>query len=168
MTIEEIYIFLAILIHCGCEKKAKIRDYWKISRYANDSEPTLGRYIGLRRFKFIWKFFTVSPNSLSNSDVFQDPILFKKRKRKRDDDDSFSVSEGIFNVSFFVKLESLASHIRKICKRVYTSGIHICINEVMCVFRGRSKHTTKLKNKSIKEGFKVWILAEHGFIWSWL
>jgi hypothetical protein len=37
----------------------------------------------------------------------------------------------------------------------------------MLAFRGRSKDTTKLKNKLISEGFKNWVLAEHGYIWNW-
>jgi hypothetical protein len=69
---------------------------------------------------------------------------------------------------FYAKLEPLASHIRNVCKRVYTPGTHITIDEAMCPFRGRSRHTTKLKNKPIKEGYKIWVLAEHGYVWSWL
>jgi hypothetical protein len=38
----------------------------------------------------------------------------------------------------------------------------------MLVFRGRTVHTTKLKNKSIKEGYKNWLLADHGYAWNWL
>jgi hypothetical protein len=38
----------------------------------------------------------------------------------------------------------------------------------MIVYRGRSKYTTKFKNKPISEGYKVWVLAEYGYIWSWL
>jgi hypothetical protein len=38
----------------------------------------------------------------------------------------------------------------------------------MIAYRGRSKHTTKLKNKPINEGYKIWIFAEYGYVWSWL
>jgi hypothetical protein len=37
----------------------------------------------------------------------------------------------------------------------------------MLTFRGRSKDTTKLKNKLISEGFKNWVLAKHGYVWNW-
>jgi hypothetical protein len=30
-------------------------------------------------------------------------------------------------------------------------------------FRGRSLHITKLKNKPIKEGYKVWLFANHEY-----
>jgi hypothetical protein len=38
----------------------------------------------------------------------------------------------------------------------------------MLAFRGRSKDTTKLKGKPIKEGYKNWVLADHGYVWGWL
>ena len=42
------------------------------------------------------------------------------------------------------------------------------IDEAMLAFRGRTVHTTKLKNKPIKESYKNWLLAEHGYAWNWL
>jgi hypothetical protein len=38
----------------------------------------------------------------------------------------------------------------------------------MIPFRGRSPHTTKIKNKPIKEGLKVWVVAEIGYVYNWL
>jgi len=38
----------------------------------------------------------------------------------------------------------------------------------MIAFRGRLKYITKLSNKPISEGYKVWALVEYGYIWSWL
>jgi hypothetical protein len=64
---------------------------------------------------------------------------------------------------FWNKVEPLASHIRDISKRVYTPGSHVTIDEAMLAFWGRTMHTTKLKNKPIKEGYKNWLLAEHGY-----
>ncbi len=69
-------------------------------------------------------------------------------------------------MSFFRKFEPLAIYIRKICKPFYIFGTYIAIDEVMIAFRERSKYTTKLPNKFINEGYKVWALAEHGYIWS--
>ena len=38
----------------------------------------------------------------------------------------------------------------------------------MITFTGRIDHTIKIKNKPIAQGFKVWYLAEKGYIWSCL
>jgi len=51
---------------------------------------------------------------------------------------------------------------------VYNPGTHVTIDEIMMAFRGRSEHTTKLPNKPIKEGYKNWVLDEHGYVWNWL
>jgi hypothetical protein len=38
----------------------------------------------------------------------------------------------------------------------------------MLPFSGRSEDTVKMKNKLIKEGFKVWVLADQGYVYNWL
>lgn len=38
----------------------------------------------------------------------------------------------------------------------------------MVAFEGRSNHTVKLKNKPITDGYKLWCIGDHGYIWSWL
>ena len=35
-------------------------------------------------------------------------------------------------------------------------------------FCGKSKQFLKTKNRPIKEGFKIWKIADHGYVWSWL
>jgi hypothetical protein len=65
-------------------------------------------------------------------------------------------------------MEPLTNHIRNINKRMYTPDSHIIINETLLTFRERTMHTTKLKNKPIKKGYKNWLLAEHGYAWNWL
>ncbi len=75
---------------------------------------------------------------------------------------------GSYRYEFFLKVEPLATYIKKTCKRIYIPKIHIAIDEVIIAYRGRFKHTTKLPNKSISEGYKVWVLVEYGYIWNWL
>jgi hypothetical protein len=38
----------------------------------------------------------------------------------------------------------------------------------MLPFSGRSEDIVKIKNKPIKEGFKVWVLADLGYVYNWL
>ena len=38
----------------------------------------------------------------------------------------------------------------------------------MVAFSRRDKHTIKMPNKPIGKGFKVWCLAESGYIITWL
>ena len=38
----------------------------------------------------------------------------------------------------------------------------------MIAYRGRSSHKVKLPNKPIKEGYKVWVLDDAGYVYDWL
>jgi hypothetical protein len=82
MTIEETYIFIAILIHCGYDMKKRFKDHWTVPRYANESESSLRRYMGLVRFELIWKIFTISPNSFDDTRVSLDPYSLKNAREK--------------------------------------------------------------------------------------
>ena len=62
----------------------------------------------------------------------------------------------------------IATHLRIICKRLWHLGTHVTINEAMIAYRGRTKHTIRIKNKPTSEGYKVWVLAEAGYVWTWL
>jgi hypothetical protein len=44
-------------------------------------------------------------------------------------------------------------------------GQNVSFDEMMVPFSGRSKHTLKMKNKPILEGFKIWALCDHGYLW---
>ena len=65
-------------------------------------------------------------------------------------------------------LEPVATHIRTTCKKLWHLGTHVAIDEAMIAYRGRTLHTIKIKNKPISEGYKVWVLAEAGYVWTWL
>ena len=38
----------------------------------------------------------------------------------------------------------------------------------MVKFCGKTAHNLKIKNKPVKQGFKIWILGDHGYVWTWL
>ena len=125
--------------------------------------------MGLKRFETIHKLFTVSPLSvnepyviLSANDFPKGRLTLKRKLIARG-----ARFTGSLPPDYWEKVEPLTSHIREICKRVYIPGTHITIDEVMLAFRGRSKDITKFKNKPISEGFKNWVLAEHGYVWNW-
>jgi hypothetical protein len=59
---------------------------------------------------------------------------------------------------FHWKVEPMATIIRTNCQQNWLPATHICIDEAMLPFSGRSEGTVKMKKRSIKEGFKVWAL----------
>ena len=69
---------------------------------------------------------------------------------------------------WWVKLEPVASLIREAFKKAYLPSSEVTVDEAMEKFEGRNAHTVKMKNKPIPEGFKLWVLADAGYVWSWL
>jgi hypothetical protein len=71
-------------------------------------------------------------------------------------------------VCWHTKLEPLASLLRTKFKAYVVLGQDVSFDEMMVPFAGRSKHTLKIKNKPVKEGFKIWALCDHGYLWDFL
>ena len=101
----------------------------------------LGRWMGKNRFGQLHRYFTIRDTTIS--------------PRRND--------EG-----FWWHLEPVASMIRLACHQSWELSSHLTIDEAIIPFRGNSSHTVKMKNKPIQEGFKNWVLADHGYIWYWL
>ena len=72
------------------------------------------------------------------------------------------------NAPWFYRVQRVLDLIRTVCRNVYIPSSHITIDEAMVAFERRSNHTVKLKNKSITDGYKLWCIGDHGYIWSWL
>jgi hypothetical protein len=64
-----------------------------------------------------------------------------------------------------MRLAPLFELLRTKFKAYVVLGQNVSFDEMMVPFTGRSKHTIKMKNKPIKEGFKIWALCDHGYTW---
>lgn len=69
---------------------------------------------------------------------------------------------------WYTKLEPLSSTLRKSFQQFFVPGTKVSVDEMMIRFFGRSKHTVKIKNKPIKQGYKVWALSYKGYTYSFL
>jgi hypothetical protein len=126
--------------------------------------------MGLKRFQIIHKLFTAF--SISINEPCYDPLKRaptpKRKSTARGARSAANINDKrSLPPDHWAKIESPATHIRETCMRMYTSGTHTIIDEIMLAFRRRFKDVTKLKNKPINEGFKNWVLTEHGYIWNW-
>jgi Transposase IS4 len=50
----------------------------------------------------------------------------------------------------------------------WLSSSHLTIDKAMIPYRSRTKYKVKLLNKLIKEGYKVWVLEDGGYVYNWL
>jgi hypothetical protein len=75
----------------------------------------------------------------------------------------FHVSPPI-TTQWYMKLEPLSSLLRTKFQAYVVLGQNVSFDEMIVPFAGRSKHTLKMKNKPVKEGFKIWALCDHGYL----
>ena len=72
------------------------------------------------------------------------------------------------NETFAWQVEPIASIIKENCKAAWWPSSHLAVDEAMIAYRGRTVHKVKLPNKPIKEGYKVWVLGDSGYVYDWL
>jgi hypothetical protein len=76
------------------------------------------------------------------------------------------ISDGL--PRWYTKLDPLSNLLRTKFKAYVILGQNVSFDEMMVPFAGRSKHTLKMKNKPIKEDFKILALCGHGYLWDFL
>ena len=69
---------------------------------------------------------------------------------------------------WYEKLEPLASVLRQRFRQYYLPATKVAIDEMVVRFCGRSRHTLKIRNKPIKEGYKIFALCDHGYTYGFL
>jgi len=52
--------------------------------------------------------------------------------------------------------------------KYYSPGAYLAVDECIQRFLGRSAAIVKIPSKLIPEGFKVWVIAHHGYVLNWL
>lgn len=136
-TAAEIKVFFGILIYMGVHKSPRIDSYWCQNRQEGPlHSPPL--YMTLTRFEQVKRYLHIS------------------RPNKEQDDFK----------QWWYKVEPLASSFDKASQQYYQPGSNISIDETMIRCFGRTKHTVKMPSKPIEQGYKIFVLAEHGYIWT--
>ncbi|KAH0602615.1 uncharacterized protein H6S33_008696 [Morchella sextelata] len=141
-TAQEIGVFLGLLIAMGVNRCKSPNDLWRktsgIRIYVPVWKRPVSKAMGNNRFFQIKQYFHVSPPS---SVIGPD--------------------------NWWEKLEPLSSKMRESCKRYYLPSTSVTVDEMMIRFGGRSKHTVRMPNKPITEGYKVFAICDHGYTINW-
>jgi hypothetical protein len=61
----------------------------------------------------------------------------------------------------------LNDHFQRVNLEVWNPGKDIAVDEIMVRFEGQSMYATTIPNKPIPTGFKVWGIAQRGFLLVW-
>ena len=70
--------------------------------------------------------------------------------------------------TLFDKLEDLSEHLRRAFKQYWTPGTHLTVDESIQRFQGRSDATVNIPSKPVPEGYKIWVLANAGYVMDWI
>jgi hypothetical protein len=72
------------------------------------------------------------------------------------------------NQMWWYKVEPFASRLRVACLQHWKPSNAVSIDETMIRGFGRSYHTFKMPNKPIQQGYKLFAIADQGYILYWI
>ncbi|EED12082.1 O-methyltransferase, putative [Talaromyces stipitatus ATCC 10500] len=75
------------------------------------------------------------------------------------------MSEEQLSRIWWHKVHIVLDMLRRASKNLDIPSANISIDEAIVRSHGRSSHTFKLPNKSISQGFKIFVLADHGYVY---
>ena len=58
--------------------------------------------------------------------------------------------------------------LREKFKKYWETGTHLAVDETIQRFMGRASEPVNLPSKPVPEGFKIWVLANQGYILDWM
>ena len=142
-TPKEFRAYLAGYIWMGLHPETSGRLFWNRTPGDGPSHEYLWRHISQKRWEQIDRFFYIA-------------------------DPKDIVLDGPNKSSVFDKVDMLSEHLRHKFKEYWEIGTHLAVDETIERFMGRALETVNIPNKPTPEGFKIWVLANQGFVLDWL
>ncbi|XP_017339063.1 piggyBac transposable element-derived protein 4 [Ictalurus punctatus] len=144
LTLEEMFSFMSVLIYMGIVKCSSFTDYWRGGKLY--SLPFPKQVMTGKRFLTICQTFHLSS-------VADDAANEEKR--------------GTAAFDRLCKIKPLYQEIRDACKTNYHPGQDISIDERMVASKARIGIKQYMKNKPVRWGYKLFVLADsrNGYTW---
>ncbi len=149
---DELKVFVGTLIYIGIHPEGETAEYWN-KDLLNGPNHTPALWITLERFTQLQRFLHCSPVKDNEEPPLSDQLDRMTASERRET-----------NQQWWRKLEPIISMFRSNCSSHWIPGKNVSIDEMMIKFYGRSKHTLKMVNKPIKQGFKMWALCDRGYL----
>ena len=144
VTSSEILAYLGILIYMGINPAPHINDYWNTKRKNGRAiHYDVRDYMGKTRWKQIHWYFHVWDPAL-------DYFVSNRTARPHE------------------KVDPLAKLLLATFQRYWKPATDIAINECIEGFTGRTSDTVNIPTKPTPIGFKIWVLADQGYVFDLL
>ena len=135
MTVQDLYVFIALVLKMGISHEPKISDYWHDHPLHGGSILFSSRVMSRSRFRNISKFLR-----------FGRPV--PNRKAEAGD-----------------RIEQFLEKLRKKCKDLLHPGCHIAIDEALILWKGRLFFKQFIKTKRARFGIKIFFLCPGSHDW---
>ena len=141
-TVKEFRAYLGVSIWMGLHIESSIPEFWNMDPIKGPLHEQVFRHISLTRWQQIDRFFHISePHAPEHGHSQETP---------------------------FAKLEPLSDTLRQTFKKYWKPGTHLAVDETIQRFMGRTKETVNIPSKPTPEGFKIWVLANEGYVLDWI
>ena len=68
----------------------------------------------------------------------------------------------------FDRVNNLSEHLQLSCRKLHTPRTHLAADETIQRFMRRTPEIVNIPSKPTPEGFKIWVLANEGYVLDWL
>ena len=138
---RELLTFLAVTIHMGLSPERDIEEYWTTTRKKGVDHFTVRENMSKNRWQQIDSKLHISTPKLPGDETKESP---------------------------FDKIATLSDTLRDRFWLYWKPGTHLAVDETIVRFTGRAFETVNIPSKPTPEGFKVWVVANQGYILDWL
>ena len=181
---QELYAYIGVTLCFGLHQEADREAYWNTNERLGPLYTRIRGAISRDRFSIIDRFFYLGPPLHRKPHPSTDPPIDpptdppinpsidppkNKNKRKRQPD--IQIHED--GVEFehrnpFEKIKWFSDHCRIQSNKYWQCGTHITVDESIVRFLGRASEIVNIPTKPTPEGFKIWILANQGYVVNWM
>ena len=165
---DEIWVLFGIWYYMGVHREPSYTIYWERPK-PNGPIHSISQHMTLNRYENLHRYFHVSPpkptESPSEPPEPSESYVESRQPQEpsHEAQEDPEVSEDKEN--WWWKLEPMLSTFRTACQHCLIPGTEVAIDEIMVRFHDRSGDTCKMPNKPIKQGYKIFALADDGYIW---
>uniref|UniRef100_A0A3Q2VE55 PiggyBac transposable element-derived protein domain-containing protein n=1 Tax=Haplochromis burtoni TaxID=8153 RepID=A0A3Q2VE55_HAPBU len=144
LTLQDMYAFMAMVIYMGLVKLPAITDYWRGSKLY--SLPFPKKIMCGKKFQRICRSLHLSS--------LEDNAANEQRR-------------GTADFDRLCEIKPLYTEMREVCKIHYNPGQEISIDERMVASKARIGIKQYMKNKPVRWGYKLFVLADssNGYTW---
>ena len=122
----------------GLHPESSIPEFWNTDPLKGPIHEQILKHISLKRWQQIDRFFHISKPKPGETE------------------------------KPFQKLEPLSDTLRQGFKKYWKPGTHLAVDETIQRFLGRAKEIVNIPSKPTPEGFKIWVLANQGYVLDWV